>query len=128
MLDCFELPEVRLLFSQLKLRNEQLFVAHMLAREKALTEVFGDSEPPEAIAPKNAELAAAWTGGGVKRFVPRGERKTFTWCTHGLAQPFPNELGQLKSASDEEALSGFGLEYVVSATADAGWPTDLLFS
>jgi len=128
MLDCSELPEVRLLFPQLKSRNEQLFVAHMLAREKALTTVFGDSDPPEALAPKNAELAAAWTGGGVKRFAPRGERTGWTWCTHGLAQPFPNELGQLKSASDEEALSGFGVEYVLSAAADASWAPDILFS
>jgi hypothetical protein len=128
MLDCSELPEVRLLFPQLKTRNEQLFVAHMLAREKALTTVFGDSDPPEAVTPPDPALAAAWTGGGVKRFKPNGTRKHWLYCTHGLAQPFPTELAQLKPASDADALSGFGLEYVLTTNEPADWPLQLLFS
>ncbi len=128
MLDASELPEVRLLHPELKSKKEQLFAAHMLAREKALATVFGASGPPEEVLQPGGELELVWPGGGVVCFVPGGARTDFIWVTHGLSQPFPDAVHELKAASDEDAISGFGVEYVMSTRAKEDWAAKVLLT
>lgn len=128
MLDASELPEVRLLHPELKSKQERLFAAHMLARETALAKVFGAAGPPEEVLSPGLELETVWTGGGVVCFAPAGARTAYAWVTHGLSQPFPDELHQLKPAGDDEALSGFGLEYVLTTQKKDDWAAKVLLS
>jgi hypothetical protein len=122
VLDCSALPEV----SPELTPGERWYAAHMLARERALTTIFGESEPPGVIlTPADPELQNNWPGGGIYQFPPAGKRVGWHYVTHGLAQPFSEEQAE-QTASMPDAASGLGLELLMSATSSNVWAPNLL--
>lgn len=122
MLRASRLPDVAKLHPELKRKAERLGAAHMLARERAFTAIFGPSEPPDQIlSPDDPQLATAWPGGGIYQFPPGSDRAAWHYVTHNLSQPFPDELELAPPARDNKTLSGFGVEYVISTRRPADW-------
>ncbi len=126
VLDARELPDVSAEHPELTDPEERMFAAHMLARENALTKIFGPTEPPDQIlSPSDPELVANWPGGGVHQYPPRGTRRTWHYVTHGLSQPF-DEADAEEFATDPDSASGFGVEFVISTPEPCTWAPDVL--
>lgn len=122
MIDASVLPDVSALHPELKDPYERMFAAHMLARENALTKVFGPLG--DVLSPTSERLQMSWPGGGFFEVKPTGDRKSWIYVTHGLSQPMT--AGELTPRSGEEP-SGWGLEYVLSSPVKAdSWAPDFL--
>ncbi|HEY8076551.1 MAG TPA: hypothetical protein VIF62_20645, partial [Labilithrix sp.] len=126
-LDFSKLPDVAKLHPELD-EAEQVFAAHMKAREDAYAHIFGQTDPPDQIlSPSDPDLTINWPGGGVYAFPPRGTRSAWHYVTHGLAQPIggPDEEGQ-GEVEDEERISGLGIELVIATREPSEWAPLLL--
>ena len=112
--------------------------AHELARYNALRFIFGETYPEDSVLEtKDPDLLFNWIGGCVVCFPPQANRKSWYYVTHGLAQPFgeddymPAILADYldyRDMNDEEALSGWGIELVVSTRDFYDWVPELLLS
>jgi hypothetical protein len=125
VLDFSALPDVSELHPELA-PEERWFAAHMKAREDAYLYLFGESEPPgQILSPSDPQLTVSWPGGGIYQYPPREGRPAWHYVTHGLAQPFSEEEGKA-GATVAEAVSGLGVEYVISTAEPAEWAPNLL--
>ncbi|MGC4088738.1 MAG: suppressor of fused domain protein [Polyangiaceae bacterium] len=123
-LDFSKLPDVSELHPELN-PEEQLYAAHMLARENALEAIFGETDPPDQIlSPDDPDFAAGWPGGGVYQYPARGKRSGVHYVTHGLAQPM--DFDDPVEPADEPR-SGLGIELVLSTPNESEWPVVVLF-
>ena len=125
LLDFKRFPDLRELSEELT-DAERWYAAHMLARERALEEVFGVCEPPgKVLSPGDEQLTINWPGGGVYQYPPREGRTGWHYVTHGLSQPHsPEEAAEGRDA--EEVFSGLGLELVISTPEKSRWAPALL--
>jgi hypothetical protein len=125
MLDFSALPDVAQLHPELE-PDARWFAAHMRAREEALLYVFGESEPPgQILSPADAQLTVNWPGGGIYQYSPCEGRSGWHYVTHGLAQPFSEEAGRA-GAEQPDAVSGLGIELVISCPEQSTWAPNVL--
>src|SRR5512140_1787198 len=107
-LDFSRLPDVSAEHPELS-EDERFYAAHMKAREDALQQIFGDTEPKgQILSPGEPDVVVNWPGGGVHPYAPREGRSGWHYVTHGLAQPFDAEEGEAPPDAPEEQPSGFG--------------------
>ncbi len=124
--DASVLPDVSALHPELD-GGAQLHAAQMLARERALRAIFGPTDPPDAVlSPADPQLNLNWPGGGILCFPPSPARSGWTWVTHGLSQPQPDD--EAAPPADTEPTSGLGIEFVLTTPTKAGWAPDLLLN
>jgi Suppressor of fused protein (SUFU) len=127
-LDFSRLPDVSAEHPELS-EDERFYAAHMKAREDALHEIFGDTEPKgQVLSPGDPDLVVNWPGGGVHQYAPREGRSGWHYVTHGLAQPFDTEEGEAPPDAPEEQPSGFGIELAISTPDEAAWAPQLLLN
>ncbi len=110
--------------------DEQVFLAHMKAREDAFFRVFGDTAPKnEMLSPGDPDLMDNWPAGGIYKYAPRKGRTGWHYVTHGLAQPFvvPEDEDD-EPLPGEQRISGFGIELVVSTPQECDWAPQLLLN
>ena len=109
--------------------QEALYAAHMEARQRAFQTIFGESNPPGMILiPSDPNLTINWPGGGVYVYPPGGDRTGWHYVTHGLAQPMGDDISAEPSPDDEEQISGWGIELVLSTPEKNSWAPDVLFN
>ncbi len=127
-LDYSRLPDVSAEHPELD-EDERAYAAHMKAREDALHEVFGDTEPKgQILSPGDADLQVNWPGGGVHVYAPADGRTGWHYVTHGLAQPFELEEGEAPPDAPQDQPSGFGIELAISTPEPATWAPQLLLN
>jgi hypothetical protein len=125
VLDFSALPDVSELHPELK-PEERWYAAHMKAREDALLYVFGETEPPgQILSPADPQLTVNWPGGGVYQYPPAEGRPSWHYVTHGLSQPFSEEEGSA-GLETPEAISGIGVELVISTSEPTIWAPNVL--
>ncbi|HKY29070.1 MAG TPA: suppressor of fused domain protein [Pyrinomonadaceae bacterium] len=121
--------------------EEQLIAvsaAHGLARYNALQHIFGKTHPEDSVLePKDQDLFLNWIGGAALCFPPQRDRKSWYYVTHGLAQPIEEDdympalledYLDYRDMNNEEPISGWGIELVISTQDFYGWAPDLLMS
>ena len=120
-LDFSLLPDVSRLHPELAHPGELEHAAHMLARERAIHAVFGETFPADQVlSPDDPRLAVNWPGGCLLRFAPLKSRTGWHYVSHGLCQP--EERGAAERFElNPDAHSGFGVEFIISVPADATW-------
>ena len=129
-LDFSKLPDLAAEHPELD-ADERVYAGHMKAREDALLQIFGETEPKgQILSPAEPDLTLNWPGGGVHPYAPREGRTGWHYVTHGLAQPFVDAVDAPPKAADapQEGPSGFGIELVISTPAETAWAPQLLLN
>lgn len=122
MIDCSKLPKKPFLSN----KTEFAYEAHMITREKVFNEIFGLSFPAnKIIIPNDGNLLLNWPGGGVFQYEPKESRNGWHNVTHGLSQP---DNPKLKTEKNEDACSGFGIEFVISTPDLNNWAPNVLLN
>lgn len=99
------------------------FDAHTRAREQALIHIFGPTDT--LLSPGAPDLLEAWPAGGILVFPPKEGARDWRYVTSGLALPdFPDD--DLAAQGDPDAVSGLGLELVLSTPQEAPWAPAVL--
>ncbi len=122
MIDFSKLPKKPFLAK----KTDFAFEAHMITREKAFNEIFGLSYPDnKIIVPSDGNLLLNWPGGGIFQYEPKESRTGWHYVTHGLSQP---DKPILKTEKNEDACSGFGIEFVISTPDLNNWAPNVLMN